>query len=206
MLLYSGLPKKRLNSTLPCPHPPDLVAGKDGINNYLALTLRSMFFATFAILISSKMTNRTLEKYYPIALTLLSVPVIYLIMCKVPFAQVVRDEILKFEFLSLVITIEVTLFGFLLAVLAIVLQMGNRAIEIIKKHNRFNELINYNKMSVLSCIWVVVFTSTLILLNKYLGDGVPAKIIFTIWISSIFYNALSTYRFVTIFYKLSKLD
>ena len=35
--------------------------------------------------------------------------------------------------LSLVVTVEVTLFGFLLAVLALILQMNNKFIELIMK-------------------------------------------------------------------------
>lgn len=150
------------------------------------------------------MTKRNFEKYYPLFFTIVGLLVISILMFKIPFAKTIREEMLKPDFLSLIVTIETTLFGFLLAVLAIVLQLNNKTIELIKKYDRYNELITYSKQSVMSCVWVIILTSVIILFNKILGDNISAIIIFILWIASLIYNVLCTYRFVHIFYDIAR--
>lgn len=150
------------------------------------------------------MTKRNFEKYYPQFFTILSILVISVLMFKMPFANELKNEMLKPDFLSLIVTVETTLFGFLLAILAIVLQLNNKTVELIKKYNRYNELLSYSKQSVKSCFWVVILTSIIILFHKMFDGSVFSIIIFIFWLASLIYNFLCTYRFVHIFYEISK--
>lgn len=143
---------------------------------------------------------RKVEKYYPLVLSLFAGCATMCVCLCYPSLLVLAKELLKSEFLSIIVTIETTLFGFLLAILAIVLQLKGTVIDRIKRYNRFPDLINYNKASVAGCALTLVFATMLILFDKWMCCA-P---VVALWIGLLVYNILSTYRFVSIFYVIAK--
>lgn len=150
------------------------------------------------------LSKRNIEKFYPLILTIVGTIVIITLMHHITFFENLKEGMIKPDFLSLIVTVETTLFGFLLAIFAIILQMDNKIMELIKQNNRFTELIGYSKQSVLSCFLVIVFTSNIILFNDLIINNTFTEISFILWITSILYNFLCTYRFVHIFYNITK--
>ena len=73
------------------------------------------------------------ELYHPFILSVLGVFIYNFWLSKNTIFIEIATKILTDSILSLVVTVEVTLFGFLLAVLALILQMNNKFIELIMK-------------------------------------------------------------------------
>jgi len=108
------------------------------------------------------------------------------------------------DFFDKVITITTTLFGFLLAVLTLIIQSSSPTVNMMKKHGSYRRLINYNKTIVLLSA-IVCFVSLVLLLGRekllieHLGILKYCSLInfflFT-WI------CFDTFVFVLIFYKI----
>ena len=98
---------------------------------------------------------------------------------------------------------ESIIFGFLLAVLALTVQSNSISIRELRKSNRFNELIVYNKHAVICAFWTIILTTILLLVGEYL-EGYVCIIFKYIWGGFSILNLFLTYRFLDIFYVLSK--
>lgn len=147
---------------------------------------------------------RKVEKYYPLVASLIAGLVAMCIFLRYPSLRVPAKELLKSEFLSVIVTIETTLFGFLLAILAILLQLKGPVMNRIKKWNRFSELVSYSKSAVMSCALTLMFATMLILWSKWIEGYDNQYLIVTLWSTTLAYNILATYRFVSIFYVIAK--
>lgn len=148
-------------------------------------------------------TKRNWELIYPVLFAICSVLIVYLeLSTNITFKQIIHRLLLD-NSLTLIITIETTLFGFLLAVLALILQMNNKFIDALKEANRYKDLISFCKKAVYST-FVVIIVSILILLLKDLIIYHNIKLsIYYIFGFTLVYNILTTYRFVKVFFLLA---
>ena len=62
------------------------------------------------------------------------------------------------DFLKNIVSISATLFGFLLAILTLIIQGESKTIKKLKKHGSFKRLVLLNKRTVLSSIIICVFS------------------------------------------------
>lgn len=150
--------------------------------------------------------NRRFEKYHPVVFAIVFISIVILLENKLTTFYNLIGEATETEFLTIIITLESTLFGFLLAVLAIILQLKGKVVALIRKHDRFNELISYNKNSVYSCAWVIVLSSVLILLNKTDHTEKLTYLASTALLPTLIYNFFAIKRFLSIFYYIAKSD
>jgi len=113
------------------------------------------------------------------------------------FVRDLSSKIFRHEFLSLIITIESVLFGFLLTILSLVIQMDNKAVKALKESNKFVDLIGFCK-STLSMSFLTVLVSLLLILfsqNLFLS---------IMWIFFFFSSMFTLFRFVRIFFVLAE--
>jgi hypothetical protein len=109
------------------------------------------------------------------------------------------------DFFDKVITITTTLFGFLLAILTLLVQSNSATVVAMKKHGSFKRLINYNKTIVLLSA-IVCFLSLILLLSRdrliaeqhieFLECFGLINLFFFLW------ACFDTLVFVLIFYKI----
>ena len=154
------------------------------------------------------------EKGYPYILTVILLVGISIFSC-IDFLGDLRTEngvliinainlkLFSDSFLNCVLTVESIIFGFLLAVLALTVQSNSISIRELRKSNRFNELIVYNKHAVICAFWTIILTTILLLVGEYL-EGYVCTILKYIWGGFSILNLFLTYRFLDIFYVLSK--
>jgi hypothetical protein len=143
------------------------------------------------------------ELYYPLILSLVVVLITYFWLSKNIVFKGIVNKILLDSTLSLIISTEATLFGFLLAVLALILQMNNKLIQAIKEAARFNDLISFSKKAVYASFTVVVITIIILLIKDILIIKMIKDFVFYLWGFSIIYSILSAFRFVKIFFMLA---
>lgn len=98
-------------------------------------------------------------------------------------------------------------FGFLLTVLAILLQSNTKAIIRIKHANRFNDLIKANKKGViasLSLVFISIFylsVSSSEIINMIVYDDLSIKLLFnSIFLSVFAYQFIEVVLFLEVFY------
>lgn len=151
-----------------------------------------------------KITKKNIELYYPFALSLVLTMTLLVFFSKFPLIKELGRKLLLESNLTLIITIESTLFGFLLAVLALILQMNNKLIESIKRFNRYNDLISFCKKAVYSSFFTI-FSAFIILIFMDIYLPYFIRLLFySFFYFSFIYNILTTYRFINIFFKLAK--
>ncbi len=143
------------------------------------------------------------ELYYPLILSSAAVLIIYFWLSKDFVFNSIANKILSDSMLSLIISIEATLFGFLLAVLALILQMNNKLIQTIKEYGRFNDLISFCKKAVYSSFIVVVLTIIILLVKDILIVKCIKTAVYYLWGYSFIYSFLSAFRFVKVFFMLA---
>jgi len=117
---------------------------------------------------------------------------------------VIAKKVLSENILTLIITIQSALFGFFLTILALLLQMNNKAIDLVKEFGRFNEVVRYSRKAVYSSLIVVVVTVIILITKNIYFDHTIKEIMHYTFGFILFYNALSSFRFVNIFYLLAK--
>lgn len=140
-----------------------------------------------------------LEILFPVLIASISVIILYAVR-NCDFVKPICSKLLTQDFLALIISVECTLFGFLLAVLALLLQLNNKAIELIVKFNRFPDLIRFSKCAIYSSLLVVGIT-LIIIITK---DLIPSNNWFYyFWGWLLVYNVCSVVRFVIIFYVIA---
>lgn len=154
----------------------------------------------------TKGTQRTLkfwESYYPAILSVL-LTMIFFFLCKVS----IKEKVFSKEIISVVVNIAGILFGFLLTVLALLLQSDSKSLKLIKVYGRFGELIKFNKSAVyssaLSLVLSLIFLIVIdlkpeISFHIYLYDFLK-----WFWFFILMTTLLKTYRYVDIFYNLIK--
>jgi hypothetical protein len=112
---------------------------------------------------------------------------------------------LNITFLDKVISISSTLFGFLLAILTLILQGNSPTVTAMKRHGSYNRLINFNKSTVISALITCVLSLLLTFCSSLISPEMLNYIasinlgIFT----SIFVNTLI---FTLIFYRIVIAD
>lgn len=150
-----------------------------------------------------KKWRRHWETWYPIIISAMSTVVFLFWVSDMYFVHRIAFKLLSDGCLSQIITIEVTLFGFLLAVLAIILQMNNQLIITMKKYNRFNDLIRFSKESIYSCFFVILLSIFVLLIKD--SDIVKSirHFVYYTFGAILIYNILVIFRFVKIFFLLA---
>jgi len=148
-----------------------------------------------------KLKSKFLERYFPYILF-----VLFLSSAIIPPTSRLIDNQLHalansisiFNLVTVILTIESILFGFLLTVLALTLQISNKAIDLIKKADRFNELIRYNRSAVYSC-----FAATFIGLVLILFPQIPStSICYVFWFGVSLLSFFLSIRYVRLFFKI----
>lgn len=108
------------------------------------------------------------------------------------------------DFLDKIISITTTLFGFLLAILTLIIQSNSSTINKMKSHGSFKRLILLNKLTVLTsiinCIYslILLFTTKLIEIKSL----TLLKIATTINIGIFSFVIVNTLLFTIIFYRI----
>lgn len=102
-------------------------------------------------------------------------------------------------------------FGFLLAVLALLLQANNPALARIKDSGQFSSLINLNKKAVLASGLLLIIALThigldLSSLKDYLFEISAIKLINSVCLSLLVYQLIIVYLFLDIFYFIAKQE
>ena len=147
--------------------------------------------------------KKYIELYYPFTISVIGVLIFYFWFSKNGLLSGLTTKIMLDSTLSLIISIEATLFGFLLAVLALILQMNNKLIQTIKEYGRFNDLISFCKRSVFASFSVVVLSIIVLLIKDILLLHVIKTTLYYLWGFSLIYSLLSAFRFVRIFFLLA---
>jgi len=150
--------------------------------------------------------RKNIENHYPVVIsTILSVATFC--FSNQPIVRIIAKKALSFNTLSLVITVETTIFGFLLAVLSIILQMRTKAIIEIKEANRYKDLIHFSKCAVYGAFFSAIASLTITLIADMLIIHNPLTYsILYIWEFIVLYSFFASTRFVNIFYILAKLN
>ena len=108
------------------------------------------------------------------------------------------------DFFDKVIAITTTLFGFLLAVLTLVIQSSSPTVTMMKKHGSYKRLINYNKTIVLLSA-IVCFISLVLLLGREKLLVEHSEILkYSSLVNFLLFTwtCFDTFVFVLIFYKI----
>lgn len=107
-------------------------------------------------------------------------------------------------FYDKIITITSTLFGFLLAILTLIIQSDSETIKKMKKHGSYARLIKLNKKIVLLSIICCLFSFSLATIPQELSSSNP-QVFKILAITNIFLLTIiliDTFLFVLIFYKI----
>lgn len=154
----------------------------------------------------SDQTKRILnfwERWYPSFIAVILTFIFYF-FCN----DEVKTAVFTKEILNTCINISGIIFGFLLTVLALLLQSESKAILLIKQYGRFGQLIQYNKIAVYSAALTLIL-SFLLLITFDLTITQRFWEIFVevskyIWVFIVFSLMTKTYRYIDIFYTLIK--
>lgn len=108
------------------------------------------------------------------------------------------------DFLDKIISITTTLFGFLLAILTLIIQSNSSTINKMKSHGSFKRLILLNKLTVLTsiinCIYSLILSFTTKLIE--VKSLTLLKIATTINIGIFSFVIVNTLLFTIIFYRI----
>ena len=143
------------------------------------------------------------ESYYPVILSAI-LTMIFFFLCRIPL----KEKVFSKEIISVTINITGILFGFLLTVLALLLQSDSKSLKLIKVYGRFGELIKFNK----SAVYASALSLILSLIFLIFIDLKPEKCFYIylyesfkwFWFFILMTTILKTYRYVDIFYNLIK--
>ena len=112
--------------------------------------------------------------------------------------------IIEANFFDKIISITTTLFGFLLAILTLIIQSNSPTIIKMKNHGSFKRLILLNKLtvitSIINCIYslILAFTKTIIETKSH----ILLKILTTINLGVFTFVIINTLIFTIIFYRI----
>ncbi|MCC8145683.1 MAG: hypothetical protein LIO93_04420 [Bacteroidales bacterium] len=148
----------------------------------------------------------SVEKYGPMAFSLILTLASILFICN-DFIRSIAIRALEFDVLSLIITIESILFGFILTVLALIMQLkNNKALEAIRSANRYTDLIKFNKSAAYSCFFTILFTFILILLSSRVFYSIFYLGFILVWEYTFLMSLFTNLRFMMIFFQIAQKD
>jgi len=108
------------------------------------------------------------------------------------------------DFLDKIISITTTLFGFLLAILTLIIQSNSSTITKMKNHGSFKRLILLNKSTVLTsiinCIYSLILAFSIELIE--IKSLILLKIATTINVGIFSFVLVNTFLFTIIFYRI----
>lgn len=139
-----------------------------------------------------------IEKHFSFYFTMLTCIVLWLCRNCSILIYLFNNRLSDKDFLAALLTLSSIIFGFLLTTIIFLLQSESKSICIIKKLNRVNDLIKYNKKAVYSSFVTVVFTTIIMLL----GDRYNIDWLKSVWIYTTIYSAISSAQFLQLFFKL----
>lgn len=120
----------------------------------------------------------------------------------------VKSVVFTKEIVNTCITISGVLFGFLLTVLALLLQSESKSILLIKEYGRFGELVQYNKIAVYSAASTLMLSFILLVTFDLSFTQEVWMLLFNVlkylWVFFVFSTMTKTYRYIDIFYTLIK--
>lgn len=140
------------------------------------------------------------EKYYPMIISII-ICIVGGRMQNSEWGKSVNEIIYNGSFVGTIITIEGILFAFLLTVLTLTIQSTSINIEIIKRADRFKELIRYNKKAVFYTLFSVMM-SLCVYITILVDDCFMIFIRNNIWCYLVSYSILSSYRYTSLFFKI----
>ncbi|MCV9931812.1 hypothetical protein OIU80_05905 [Flavobacterium sp. LS1R47] len=111
-------------------------------------------------------------------------------------------------FLDKVISISSTLFGFLLAILTLILQGNSPTVTAMKRHGSYNRLINFNKATVISALITCALSLLISFCTSIINLVFPEMLNFLASVNlGIFVSVVvNTLLFTLIFYKIVIAD
>lgn len=117
---------------------------------------------------------------------------------KIHFSDLFYDKLVDFTGI---------VFGFLITVLTILLQSNNESIKLLKKYNRFKDLIFYNKEVVVFSALICFYTILIIALKDNFNFGNPLTLkkyglLFLLFLITLMICKI--YTFLKIFYTIIK--
>lgn len=150
-----------------------------------------------------KITKKHTEYYYPFVVSIGVVLIVIFWLSNFSTFRVIVHKLLVDSVLTQIITIEATLFGFLLAVLALILQMNNKLVDTLKEFGRFKDLILFSKKAVYSTFFVIALAILILLIKDLQLIKTIKLIVYYGYGYTMTYNLLATFRFVRIFFILA---
>ena len=103
-----------------------------------------------------------IEKYYPLISTILLCLALYLLRTN----KLIRHlyvGLYNDTFLTTILSAVSIIFGFLLTAFSIICQSNSKPVKALHELQRFNELINYNKVSVKWMFYNIILTAIFLL-------------------------------------------
>lgn len=143
------------------------------------------------------------EKLYPYVFSLVIEGVFIFMPSKESFHIIFTEKLI-----SSVFTISGIIFGFLLTVLALLVQANNPTMKRVRFQGRFNELISYNKQAVFSSLICLAFSTALLTIDS-LDKAFLCYDKNFFWVPflysfSVLIMIFNTFRYTDIFYTLIK--
>lgn len=143
------------------------------------------------------------ESYYPIVLSTV-ITIIFFCFCP----DVIAVKVFTKDIITVTITITGILFGFLLTVLALLMQSDSKSMKLIKVYGRFGELVKFNKRAVYSSALSLLLSLAFLIINDLKPEVYLQVCLLEIfkwlWFFVVTATILKTYRYVDIFYNLIK--
>lgn len=149
----------------------------------------------------SQKVSLYIERFYPFVCTLIICSALY--FCRnYNMIRLLYSSIFDSTFLTTILTALSIVFGFLLTAFSTMYSSNSTSITLIKKARRFEEIIFYNKITVIWMFVSVVLTS-LFLMTYNLEAQIPHYDYFVaFWVYSTIYSVILSYRFLNLFYIL----
>lgn len=142
-----------------------------------------------------------IERYYPFGLTLSICILLYAFRnCEV--ISLLYKSVFDSTFLSAILTSLSIVFGFLLTLFGIIYTSNSATIVALKTSNRFDELINYNKTSVLWTFISVVLTSIFLMSFSIENQILYYDYFVAFWVYSTIFSLITSFRFLDLFFVL----
>lgn len=142
-----------------------------------------------------------IEKYYPLISAILLCLALYLFRTN-KCIQYLYIGLYNDTFLTTILAAVSIIFGFLLTAFSMICQSNSKPVQALHKLQRFNELINYNKVSVKWMFYNIILTAIFLLSHHNESIFIHYDWFVAFWIYSIIYSSLLSYRFLNLFYKL----
>jgi len=145
--------------------------------------------------------RKKIELYYPNLGALLGACLYFYFLPK-KFHEVISND----KVINAIFTLSGVMFGFLLTILTILLQSSEKPFDLMKKYDRFKDLIDYNKGAVYSSGITLILSIIIIVYNSIQTVSTfvinSKSIIEFVLLFFIILMALRAYRYVDIFYSL----